>query len=221
MIIFENLYYMMNINFYGMGSFIILSTYVIWEAYPNVTFCTLTHQSSGNWGRHAKQHAFLYQLWITGVLLNILFGPPNHDSQNSPDHELGSWAKNEMLRHELELWALMRLYRHEFGSWASASFLWIWTLLGFKIDSPKIHDNVDVVQVANEMKRCGVKNLSSTFSPPMQPSIVELSAFFFSLLLPLDKPFPFRHKSFSFFFFFFFLFYILFFIFYIFYIWGL
>ena len=49
-----------------------------------------------------------------------------------------------------------------FGSWASASFLWIWTLLGFKIDSPKIHDNVDVVWVANEMKPCGVKNLSST-----------------------------------------------------------
>ena len=36
------------------------------------------------------------------------------------------------------------------------------TLLGFKIDSPKIHDNVDVVQVANEMKPCVVKNLSST-----------------------------------------------------------
>ena len=118
MIIFQNLYYMMDINFYvkSMESFIILSTYVIWEAYPNITFCTLTHQSSGNWGRHVKQHAFLYQLWTTGVLLNILLDPPNHDSQNSPNetHELGSWAKNEMLCHELELWALMRLYRHEF-----------------------------------------------------------------------------------------------------------
>ena len=49
-----------------------------------------------------------------------------------------------------------------FGSWASASFLWIWTLLGFKIDSPKIHYSIDVVQVANEMKSCGVKSLSST-----------------------------------------------------------
>ena len=32
----------------------------------NVTYCTLTHQGSGNWGRHAKQHAkqhaFFYQL---------------------------------------------------------------------------------------------------------------------------------------------------------------
>ena len=37
----------------------------------------------------------LYQIWTTGALLNILLGPPNHDSQNSPDetHELGSWAK--------------------------------------------------------------------------------------------------------------------------------
>ena len=118
MIIFWNLYYMMDINFYvkSMRSFIILSAYIIWESYPNVAFCTLTCQSSGNWGRHVKQHAFLYQLWITGALLNILLHPPNHDSQNSPDetHELGSWAKNEMLCHELELWALMRLYRHEF-----------------------------------------------------------------------------------------------------------
>ena len=109
---------MMNINFYvkSMRSFITLSAYVIWEAYPNVTFCILTHQSSGNWGRHAKQHAFLYQLWTTGALLNILLGPPNHDFQNSLDetHEIGSWAKNEMLCHELKLWALMRLYRHEF-----------------------------------------------------------------------------------------------------------
>ena len=109
---------MMIINFYvkSMGSFIILSAYVIWEAYPNVTFCTLTRQSLGNWERHAKQHAFLYQLWTAKTLLNILLGPPNHDSQNSPDeiHELGSWAKNEMLCYKLELWALMRLYRHEF-----------------------------------------------------------------------------------------------------------
>ena len=34
--------------------------------------------------------------------------------------------------------------------------------LGFKIDSPKIYDNIDVVRVANEIKSCGVKNLSST-----------------------------------------------------------
>ena len=75
---------------------------------PNATYCTLTHQSSGNQERHVKQHVFLYQLWTAGALLNILLGPPSHDSQNSPDetHELGSWVKNEMMCYELELWAL-------------------------------------------------------------------------------------------------------------------
>ena len=34
--------------------------------------------------------------------------------------------------------------------------------MGFKRDFPKIHDSVDVVRVANEMKLCGMKNLSST-----------------------------------------------------------
>ena len=131
---------------------------------PNVTYCTLTCRSLGNWGRHVKQHAFLYQLWITRVLLNILLGPPNHNSQNSPDetHDLGSWAKNKMLYHELELWALMRLYRHEFWTMGFGISLWIWTFLGFKRDFPKIHDSVNMVRVANDMKSCGVKNLSST-----------------------------------------------------------
>ena len=36
--------------------------------------------------------------------------------------------------------------------------------LGFKIDSSKIYDNIDVVRVANEMKSCDVKNLSSAAS---------------------------------------------------------
>ena len=131
---------------------------------PNVIYCILTHQSSGNWGRHAKQHAFLYQLWTTGVLLNILFGPPNHNSQNSPmrlmslDHEpklrccamssnYGPW------------WDYITM---SFGPWASASFLWIWNFLSFKTDSPKIHGNGDVVWVTNEMRPHGVKNSSST-----------------------------------------------------------
>ena len=58
-----------------------------------------------------------------------------------------------------------------FGPWALASFLWIWTFLGFKIDSPKIHGNVDVVWVTNEMRPRGVKNLSSTLSHTLQTLI--------------------------------------------------
>ena len=73
-----------------------------------------------------------------------------------------SWAENEMLCHELELWALMRLYRHEFWTMGFSVILWIWTLLGFKRDFSKIHASIDMVWVANEMKPCGVKNLSST-----------------------------------------------------------
>ena len=74
----------------------------------NITYCTLTSQSSGNWGRHAKQQAFIYQFWTTGVLLNILLGPPNHDSQNSPNetHEFGLWEKNEIMCYEPKPWAL-------------------------------------------------------------------------------------------------------------------
>ena len=63
----------------------------------------------------------------------------------SLDHE----PKNEMMCHELEPGALMPFCVNR-------------ALLGFRRDFPKIHDNVDVVQVANEMKPCGVKNLSST-----------------------------------------------------------
>ena len=131
---------------------------------PNVTYCTLTHQSSGNWGRHAKQHVFLYQVWTIGVLLNILLDPPNHGSQNSPNetYELGSWAEIKMLCHELKLWVLVRLYHHEFWTMGFDIILWIWTILGFKRDFLKIHDSVDVVLVANEMKPYGVKNLFST-----------------------------------------------------------
>ena len=144
-----------------MRNFIILS--VMWwilkkkkrlcdmRGLPNVTYCTLTRQSSGSWRRHAKQHAFLYQFWTTRVLLNILLGPPNHDSQNfsNETHKLGSRVENEMLCHELELWALTRLYHHEFWTMGFSVILWIWTLLCFKIDFSKIHDNVDMVWVAN------------------------------------------------------------------------
>ena len=96
-----------------------------------------------------------------GALLNILLDPPNHDSQNSPNetYELGSWAENEILCHELKLWVLVRLYCHEFWTMGFDIILWIWTLLGFKRDFPRIHDNVDVMWVANEMKPCGMKEI--------------------------------------------------------------
>ena len=84
---------------------------------PNVTYCTLICQSSGNWGRHAKQHAFIYQLWTTRALLNVFLDSPNYDSQNSSDetHELGLWTKNEKMCYELEPWVLTSFFLCKYG----------------------------------------------------------------------------------------------------------
>ena len=127
----------------------------------DATYCTLIHQGSENWERHANQHIFLYQLWIARALLNILLNCPNH-TPKIPSMRLMS------LDHEPKMkWCIMSLNHGlwwdniamGFGPWALAS---LWALLNFKVDFPKIHNNVDVVQVANEIKPYGVKNLSST-----------------------------------------------------------
>ena len=66
---------------------------MIWEAYQILPIAHWPVRVQGIWEDMPSN--MLYQLWTTGALLNILLGPPNHDSQNSPDktHELGSWAK--------------------------------------------------------------------------------------------------------------------------------
>ena len=60
---------------------------------------------------------------------------------------------------------------HEFASWSEdlvghvSPILIVeqnMGLLGFKGDLPKIHDNVDVARVTNEMMPCGMKKESST-----------------------------------------------------------
>ena len=62
-------------------------------------------------------------------------------------------------------WAWIMSQKWDVVPWARTMGLdeiippWV---LGFKIYSPKIHDNIDMVRVANEMKPCGVKNLPST-----------------------------------------------------------
>ena len=53
--------------------------------------------------------------------------------------------------------------------------MWIWALLGFRRDFLKIQNSVDVAWVANEIKPCGVKNLSST-------EIKWINNFFYSFL---------------------------------------
>ena len=75
---------------------------------PNVTYYILIHQSLRNWERHDKQHAFLYQFWITEILLNILLGLQTTTSKiplmrlMSLDHE----SKNKMMCYEFESWDL-------------------------------------------------------------------------------------------------------------------
>ena len=66
-------------------------------------------------------------------------------------------------------WAWIMSQKWDDVSWAwtmgfDAFFCKYGLFLGFKIGFPKIHDNVDVVWVANEMKPCGLKNLSLTIS---------------------------------------------------------
>ena len=101
---------MMDINFYAksLRSFIILS--VMW--YERLTKCYLLHTDPSEFRELGKTYQvtcfFFYQLWTTGASLNILLDPSNHDSQISPNeiHELGSWAKTEMMCYELEPWGL-------------------------------------------------------------------------------------------------------------------
>ena len=156
----------MNINFYekSMENFIILS--VMW--YERLTqmlpfvYWLVRVQGIGE-DMLSNMLSFinfeLLELYWTYFLTLQTTSP-----KNSPDetHELGSWAKNEMLCHELELWALIRLYSHEFWTMGFNVILWIWILLGFKRDFPKIHDGVDLVRATNEMNTCGVKILPLT-----------------------------------------------------------
>ena len=108
----------MNINFYvkSMGSFIILNAYVIWDVYQMLPIAHRPVRVQGI-GEDTPSNMFSFinfeplELHWTYFLALQTMTP-----KNSPDetHELGSWAKNEILWHELELWDLMRLYRHEF-----------------------------------------------------------------------------------------------------------
>ena len=105
---------MMNINFYvkSMESFIIL----VVMCYEKLTSYYLLHINSSEFtelGKTCQTTCFLYQLWIVGVLLNILLDPPIYHSQSSPNetHEFGSWAENEIMNQTPN-------ETHELGSWA-------------------------------------------------------------------------------------------------------
>ena len=157
---------MMDINFYAksMRSFIILSAYVIWDAYQMLPIAHRPIKVQGI-GKDTPSNMFSFINFEPLELhWTYFFALPTTTPKIPPmrlmslDHEpkmrccgmssnYGTW------------WDYIAM---SFGPWASTSFLWIWTFLGFKTDSPKIHGNGDVVWVTNEMRPRGVKNLSST-----------------------------------------------------------
>ena len=97
----------MNINFYvkSMGSFIILNPYVIWDVYQMLPIAHRPVRVQGI-GEDIPSNMLSFinfeplELYWTYFLALQTMTP-----KNSPDetHELGSWAKNEILWHELEL----------------------------------------------------------------------------------------------------------------------
>ena len=151
-ITFLNLYYIMNINFYvkSIGSFIILS--VMW--YERLTKCYLLHTDLSKFKELGKTCQVTY--FPLSTLNHWIFT------------EHTSWPSKPRLpkfpRWDSWVWIMSQKWDDVVWAWTMGFgvILWIWTLLGFKIDFSKIHDNVDAVRVANEMKPCGVKNLSST-----------------------------------------------------------
>ena len=140
----------MNINFYvkSMESFIILS--VMW--YERLTKCYLFHTNPSEFRELRKT------CQATCFFLSTL----NHWSFI----EHTSWPSNPRLPKfpQWDAWAWIMSRKWDVVPWARtmgfSAILWICTLLGFKRDFSKIHDSVDVVWVANEMKPYGVKIFS-------------------------------------------------------------
>ena len=64
--------------------------------------------------------------------------------------------------HELEPLGFDEIICHGFWTMGFDAFCVNMGSFGLKKDFPKFHDNVDVVRVANEIKPCGMKILSST-----------------------------------------------------------
>ena len=121
----------------------------------DITYYILTHQSSGNWGRHAKQHISFINFESLEIYW-IYFLSFQTTTPKIPSMRLMS------LDHELKIrWCAMR-FNHEFWWDNIAMGFGPWALLGFKREFPKIHDNIDVVWVVNEIKPCSVKILSLT-----------------------------------------------------------
>ena len=133
---------MMNINFYvkSMESFIILGV----MCYERLTRYYLLHINSSEFtelGKTCQATCFLYQLWIVGVLLNILLDLPIYHSQSSPNetHEFGSWAENEIMNQTPN-----ETHEPKMRSWTKNFFLSLSLTLSFVCESMS-NTKVDVI----------------------------------------------------------------------------
>ena len=140
---------MMNINFYvkSMGSFIILS--VMW--YERLTICYLLHT---NWLEFRELGKTCQAIYFPLLTLNH-WSFTEHTSWLSkpwlpkfPRWNSWAWIMSRKWDVMPRAWTMgfdeiisPRVLDH--GFWHL--FVWIWALLDFKRDFPKIHDNVDVV----------------------------------------------------------------------------
>ena len=144
----------MNINFYvkSMGSFIHFKCLCDVRGLPK---CYLLHVDPSEFRELGKTRQATYFPLSTLNHWNFIkhtSWPSKPRLPKFPRWNLWAWMMSQKMR-----WCAMSLNH---GLWRI--FMWIWVLLGFRRDFPKIHDNVDVMRIANEMKPCGVKNLSST-----------------------------------------------------------
>ena len=157
---------MMDINFYvkSMRSFIILTAYVIWDAYQMLPITHWLVRVQGI-GEDTPRNMFSFINFESLELHWTYFLALQTTTPKIPPVRLMSLDHEPKMRccgmssNYGTWWDYITM---SFGPWASASFLWIWNFLSFKTDSPKIHGNGDVVWVINEMRPRGVKNLSST-----------------------------------------------------------
>ena len=143
----------MNINFYVKSTWSSIILSVMW--YERLTKDYLLHTNPSKFRELGKTCQAIYFPLSTlnhWIFTEHTFWPSKPQLLKFPRWDSWAWIMSQKMR-----WCAMSLNH---GLWRL--FVWIWALLGFRRDFPKIHNNIDVVRVANEMKPCDVKNLSST-----------------------------------------------------------
>ena len=156
----------MNIDFLckDYGEFYYFKCYVMWEAYQMLPIAHWPVRVQGN-GEDMPSIMLSFINFEPLELYWTYFLAPQTTTPKIPPMRLMSLDHKPKMRCcamslNYELW--WDNIAMGYGPWALASFCEYGLFLGLKRDFVKLHDSVDVVRVANEIKPCGVKNLSST-----------------------------------------------------------